>query len=596
MCGLFGIYSREYDEGLLSGSRFPDCLSRLALRGPDEYERCFIRDDDGAIRGEGLHYRLSITGQEWGRQPYSYLGSILLFNGEIYNTSELAWILNEKGIDARENADTEILAKMLYVFGWKALPLINGVYAFSYYKNGSLLFGRDPTGTRPLFYASIREALIVSSDSVVISSINSSEIDDGQIRFYLAFGFTSPGRSIFRDINKVLPGQCLRYDVTTKCLETVWQYSFPVNSRNIIGRSKSRLKEEVSREIIDQLPTSTNVGVMLSGGLDSTIIASTLINNGAKASYFTSRVIGFPGFEQYDEDFKRAVTFAKSSKIELDIVNIDSSADSFLSGVDSWFTTMTEPQANFSGLGVFYISKHARGVGTRVLMSGDGSDELFGGYDRYKVILLRSALGRIFRKSRSYRELLQEALKYYRLTDFLSIGEGTDDLMENLQRYIFSNEFTSIKPYSIAQRADFRIWLAEESNMRVDSASMANGVEVRVPFQSIRLIDMYYSDSWIGKVGMREGKIQLRQAFPEIPKYIRKAKKLGWNTPESKWFRGALYQEAHDLFQNVENTPLGKYFRRKELSELLDRHRLGSYSRNEVKTVYSLMKWMSKRC
>ena len=105
--------------------------------------------------------------------------------------------------------------------------------------------------------------------------------------------------------------------------------------------------------------------------------------------------------------------------------------------------------------------------------------------------------------------------------------------------------------------------------MRVDSASMANGVEVRVPFQSIRLIDMYYSDSWIGKVGMREGKIQLRQAFPEIPKYIRKAKKLGWNTPESKWFRGALYQEAHDLFQNVENTPLGKYFRRKELSELL---------------------------
>ena len=608
MCGVTGFVDFEAKSSL---DTLRGMMGEIIHRGPDSAGE-YISPGKNAHLGIR---RLSIIDLKTGDQPIKNEdGSVVVtYNGEIYNYLPLKKQLLKKGHKFRTKSDTEVLAHLYEEYGEGLCKYLNGMFAFAIWdeKNQRLVLARDRAGIKPLYYYQNGSLLIYGSEVKTILNHPSYKkvISNEAILLYGYYGFIPGEYSAFRGIKKLLPGHCATFSkkgLSIKRYFAVEQFK---------AEEKRSLDKLLQETVTSQLQADVPVGVFLSGGLDSSLIAYYI----SKTSRLKSFSIGFkePGFDESGYAHRVAKTIGTQHYSEeftpLDVTEI----------FEKVSDKLDEPLADASLLPTYKLSKLARRY-VKVSLSGDGGDELFGGYPTQQAHLFAkyldllpgsaSALGAILEKipesvvslmplsfkDYSKKKLGKIVLKgmslknperhlYWMRTFFLGEdllfdkkGAGTDKFIPNLE---------AVKsPTKKAQIIDFYTYLRDDFLVKTDRASMFNSLEVRVPYLDNEVIDYAFGTS-NPHISLFRTKIQLRKILEDkLPEVARRPKK-GFGIPLEKWLRGPLKDFS---YSTLSNPKLYNYVEKKKVSKILDEHnRLGINRAGAIWQLIMLSGWLT---
>lgn len=598
MCGIAGIVSfdKPVEEKIL-----PKMLSQIKHRGPDQ-RGMYIKPNISM----GIQ-RLSIIDISSGNQPIENEdgGVAVVFNGEIYNYRELTKDLINKGHIFKTKSDTEVLVHLYEVYGENMSKFLNGMFSFAIWdrKKQLIFISRDPVGIKPLYYFQKGDELIFGSELKTILTYEGfkKEINRDALRTYSIFGYIPSNISIFKNIYKLSPGSNLIFSKTRKRI--VSYYS--LNSNNFSGNQN--IDEILKEAVISQSMADVPLGVLLSGGIDSSLISYYLTQN------LTRSIKSFSiGFEEKDFDE------SSYAKMVSNILKTDHYQESFSpKDVYSLFPTiigkMDEPLADPSLFPTFKLSALAR-KHVKVVLSGDGGDELFGGYPTYQGHLVAEKFNRFFPQilvntglwladfshlsfdNYPFVETAKRFLKginkegIQRHLSWMSL-DGLESLMN--KDLLRSNKLSEHYEKKIAkitkktptkyQLLDFYTYLTDDLLVKVDRASMFNSLEVRVPFLDLKVIQYAFSTQ-LTHVSLFETKKILRELLKKhLPSSIVARRKKGFGIPLSKW----VYDDLKNLvYEHLENKDLYNYFDKNEVERLWDDHM--KKRRNNSKVLWML--------
>jgi asparagine synthase (glutamine-hydrolysing) len=595
MCGIYITNIPFTKEEIVSK------LKSIDYRGPDNlgYE----------IIGEVSmgHLRLSILDlDERSNQPYSYKSFKIIFNGEIYNFEEIKNELISIGYNFETTSDTEVLIIGYTVWGKEILTKLNGMFAFSIYDtvNKKIFCARDRMGVKPFFY--YWKEGIFEICSQLRPLINSqSKVSDEAISIYLDCGYIPSPYSILQDVYKLLPGYYMEIDLEKKTLTTSEYWNLKeVKVKNIsYDQAKEELHELLKDAVKIRLQSDVPLGSFLSGGIDSALISSIASEISDKP--INTFTIGFED-PKYDES-KIAAKFANiigSKHIE----TICGPKDA-LEMLPKLVKVYDEPFADSSALPSLLLNYVTKKYVT-VALTGDGGDESFFGYvhfDSVKKFIFLSKISMnlrfLFSKILSlnfYENKLsnyKRVLRLKNINDFIeAIFIGYDSLQKDRKKSWLSNYFgiRCLSPDPIQKAADLNIklWLENDSNVKVDRASMAFSVESRSPFLDFRVVEYARNlpVSFRYKNGIK--KRILRDILEEyIPENIFNIPKKGFSIPLARWLREDLKDEVilelNEIFLNkVPNLDVPKF--KKQLMHHMD----GKYDYSfNIWKLFLLAKW-----
>ncbi len=580
MCGIIGFFASTGTHDLMSG------LQALAHRGPDD--RGSYVDSSSRV-GLG-HARLSILDtSQLGHQPMlSSDGQVvLIFNGEIYNFPELRSNLEADGVIFKSQSDSEVLLNLYLAFGESMLTMLNGIFSFAIWDGSrkKMLIARDAFGVKPIYYSSSADGFIFASEIKGLLALTSSEllVDKFALQQYLTFLWSPGERSPIKSIKKLPPGEALW--IADGKIEKKWQwYLLPAFRKNNVLRSKSglitsvetHLREAVHRQMLSDVP----VGAFLSGGLDSSAVVAFAREKNSDMPCFTIETSG--GQEEgMVDDLPYARRVAKHLGVQLNIVTVESSA--MASGLENMVAMLDEPLADPAPLNVLYISQLARENGVKVLLSGAGGDDLFTGYRRHYAIQLDQWIRMIPSGIRSGIERCTSSLNvsrpFFRRLAKLFTGsslEGDERIInyfrwadEKTIRSLFTEEVRmelddidaaepmfeflkplpeSVVPLERMLALEQRFFLADHNLNYTDKMSMAAGIEVRVPFLDLELVDFAAQIPTKYKQRGSVGKWVLKKAMePYLPSDVIYRPKTGFGAPLRRWIRFELRELLGDL-------------------------------------------------
>lgn len=563
MCGISGYFSR------LKEFRFD---SELALslklqshRGPD---------GNGVWKNEKAgfaHSRLSIIDvSSGGAQPMSLINDKLhiCFNGEIYNYKELRVELEALGCYFKSESDTEVILHAYDQWGEASFSRFNGMFAIALFDTDKeeLILARDRYGIKPLYYYINDEwAFFASELGSLLAFPIPRELDYASVSSYFQFSYVSENRSILKDIYQVDPGTWIKLSEKSTTKEKYYhlkQDKLAISYDEALTGIKERLEKSVARRLIADVPVAT----FLSSGLDSSIITYLAAENQRGISSYSA---GFSQFPFYDESVK-AKEFAK--QLQLKHNSIDLLQENMLESIETILDSFSEPFADSSAIAFYELSK---GVSkdVKVVLSGDGADELFGGYRKHKAEWLfqnyprltslsakfgsafssyeggrNSTLANLKRQSKKWIEgsSLSKEERYVLFASMCSSNDLSSILKNkgNYQRDL-NHSLDSIND---VLKEDFDRVLTGDMLYKVDRTSMLNGLEVRVPFLDHELVDFVFSlpSEWKLRNGNR--KSLLKDAYKDsIPKQIIQGKKKGFEVPIGDWFKGPLKGKIDEL-------------------------------------------------
>jgi len=565
MCGIAGIWSISADSEN-AASLMEEMTQRQVHRGPDT---------GGIIRCKNVylgHRRLSIIDLDSrSNQPIKDLSGnyFLVFNGEIYNYLELKTeLISRYDINFSTTSDTEVLLYGLKHEGEGFIQKLNGFFAFAFYDTlkNEILLARDRYGIKPLYYSDQNSHFLFASElKSVLKGIVHVSIDKQSLFNYLQLSYIPAPNTIVKEVKKLEPGHLLSINSEGIRKRSYYEIDLPEKYKQHIGVGAFREKLQDSVEL--RLRADVPVGTFLSGGLDSSVISLLASRKREKISAFS---VGFPDQPFYDEspDAKKIADQLQLDHhvLELNESDIDSQVGAILDSFD-------EPFADSSAILVNLISKFAR-EHVKVVLSGDGADEIMGGYNKHRAMLhsldknfinffLRSgshALS-LFPESRSKASLNQiRKLKRYakglrfplaeRYEQWASFTEKTqvrkiikDELHgHDLEISIDPEDFNSIL------KADMKLVLANDMLHKVDLMSMRHSLEVRVPFLDHNLVNYLFTIPASEKVDKKSGKNIMRKAFEQDfpPEFFNK-KKRGFEAPLIHWLAGPLKSLRKDL-------------------------------------------------
>ena len=570
MCGFTGFVGNFINPR----EKLEYCNKILFHRGPDMSD--IFYEEKSKI---GLaHSRLSILDISSNAiQPIKDdLGNVLVFNGEIYNYKIIKEKLDKiKSIKWNSTSDTEILFNSLIYFGVEnTLEIIEGMYAFCFVKkdNNTIYLCRDISGEKPLYYYQSDDKLIFSSEVKPINYlVDQKKISSDILNNYINFNFNWNNNSVFLNIFSLKPGNYLKFDLNKKKLSInqFWKYEekyhfFKKNNQYSKKNFDNLLKNEIEKELISDVP----VGTFMSSGLDSTLVTSI-------ASTFKKDMQVYSiGYE--DKNFDESEQAYKISNY-LDI-KFNKILFKF-SDVPSLFEELTDrldlPHTDQSDLPLYLLCKNAKKNGSKVILTGDGGDELFGGYNRHiwgKNILEMNSLIKIpinfilkynliistieFLNNllpRKYFQLdlkskilkFSKLLKYKNLNDiylFLLKNNNESDLIELFYDKDMSNLRNMMK-------YDFQFYLPNNVLYKSDRCSMYNSIEIRAPLLSKNIIEYSLCMQDRNIVNNFQGKLILRKALRKhLPESLIQSKKSGFSIPLAKWIRGPLNDWAKNIF------------------------------------------------
>ena len=593
MCGIVGIASTRSsiaERGVLGRA-----CDTLRHRGPDDAGEWW--SDDGRV-GLG-HRRLSIIDlSPAGHQPmHGGSGQLsIVFNGEIYNFVELRAQLAAKGHAFRSQTDTEVILAAYQEWGSGCIARFNGMFAYALYdaRAQTLLLARDRGGEKPLFYAFDGATLGFASELKALIAVRRlpAKIEPRALDAYLAMGFVPGELCILEGVNKLPPAHALTLDLRTAQLK-VWRYwelpQPPASSRpaeELLGELETLLQDAVRRQLVADVP----VGVLLSGGVDSSLVTAMAVRSNANVRTFTIR---FPGFGSYDETTHARLIAGHFGTQHTEMDAGECTVD-LLPVLARQFD---EPLVDSSMIPTHLVSGLVRRHCT-VALGGDGGDELFGGYIHYNRLLwVQKNLGWIPHPLRAACARLGERLLPVGFKGRNWLQSLDVDLRQGLpliasyfdaeaRRGLLGEPVGSPSAEAIraarmpashdlldrATRMDFHNYLPEDILVKLDRASMLNSLEVRAPLLDYRLIEFAF-----GKVPAHlkatasSRKILLKKLAARIlPKSFDLERKQGFSVPLASWLRSAPWQGY------FEQTLLeGGFFRRGFVAGLLDGQRNG---------------------
>ncbi len=582
MCGIAGIFEFE-DQSRPIDRRVLLAMTRsLAHRGPD---------GEGVWTSPGIglgHRRLSILDlSECASQPMVHPSRdlVITYNGEVYNFRELRATLEGKGHTFRSTSDTEVVLAAYAEWGSGVVDRISGIYAFAIWdgEQRRVFLARDPIGVKPLFYSVDDGTLRFGSEIKAILSDPAvgREIDEAALDAFLTFGYTPAPATGFRRVRQLLPGHCATVDRNGFRSWRYWKNPYGERARAVdFPTALTEFTERFDRITRAQLVSDVPVGAFLSGGLDSAAVVRAMKRGDLGPVHALTVGFGEPGFDE--RDGARETASALGVSLEEQELSVD--AATLLPELSRH---MEEPTADSSMLPVYLLCQAARRRFT-VAMSGDGADELLAGYETYRATALATTYRRLpaFVRHRVLQPLANRLpvsdRKYNlhqvatRFTAGAELGPGRDHCA---WRIIFNNAMKS-RLYTPAFRevslsrdplaeyarhiqavpaarerlagllnADTEFYLPNDMLVKVDRMSMANSLEVRVPFLDIEMVR--YCANLPGEFKLRRNKVRkhiLRESLREsVPNSILDRPKSGFNIPVERWMRGALGDLLFDV-------------------------------------------------
>ncbi len=552
MCGIIGFNWK--DRKLLKKQ-----LDLIKYRGPD---------DSGHFTDSKIslgHNRLSIIDlSKKGKQPMTYLNYTITFNGEIYNFKEIKEELKKHNYKFKTNSDTEVIIYAYDKWKEKCLNKFNGMFAFCIYdkKNKELFLARDRFGIKPLYYINKNNKFAFSSEiKALLAFLNKKEIDKTGLKQFFNFRFTLNNKTIVKDIEKFLPGHYMIYCLKSKSIKEYEKY-YELKKQKIKNRSfnfyKKILRELMDKAVKRRMVADVPVACLLSGGIDSSII--TLL-----AKKYNNNLNTFSiGFETTNE-----LPFAKlvSKKINTNHYEFKINKDNILNYLDQMVFHMDEPIGDPGFLPIFVLSKQIKKY-NKVVLSGDGGDEVFCGYDRYKMFQYGKTL-RNFMFTDFKNDILRRIKNMKGKNDFNAFFEiirlfDDKELKKlNIKKYNAENFWKNKYKQALlnAQEFDINTLLPNDFFMKADKMSSAFGLEQRVPFLDHELVEFAFSIPVKYKLKLWNEKYILKESYKkDLPEKIAKRRKHGFDVPIDYWFQNVLSTKLKNLLgKNNHNLYNKKY-------------------------------------
>ncbi len=577
MCGIAGLIATSAQ---LARRALPPMVRALAHRGPDDSGEAYLPFGSRCLALG--HRRLSIIDlSSAGHQPMVHprTGDQLVFNGEIYNFPDLRTGLEAEGDTFEGHCDTEVLLHGLSRYGTAFLDRLEGMYAFGFYnaRESSLLLARDPLGIKPLYTARAAGAVLFASEvrGLLASGLVSDRLDRRGLASLLAYGAVQQPLALFHDVSCFMPGTFQKFtvdgDATGDPPRRFWQFPTPqpIAPEEATARLDGAMTGAVRRHLISDVP----LGVFLSSGLDSTIVAGLAAEHTRHLRTFT---VAFSDQEDFSE-LELARETAQIFGLEHTEVRLD--GPDATAALGEWLLALDQPSVD--GLNTFIISRAVRREGIVVALSGLGGDELFGGYSSFADVpklngvlskisfmppALRVALGKLItlRRSRSVRDKMSDIMR----TDFSLLALYlqrrrlcSDDQLDSLG-LPRSDLAPGYVPYdaleSLRLDPNDPVWTVSElesafyqGNMLLrdsDVTGMAHGLEIRVPMLDRGVAE--FAHSLPGRARLIPGawnKQLLRSTFPRFLRADLLAQgKRGFALPIRRWMTGPIRELCED--------------------------------------------------
>ena len=599
MCGFIGFITDINDKRIsLYEEKFEYYLSQLNNRGPDytETKKIFLKDKFIKV---GFS-RLAIQDlNSNANRIFHNDNAILLFNGEIYNQKFLKKkYIND--IDLATSTDTEVLFNLLLKYGTKIISEIRGIFSivFINLKQQSIECIRDFTGTKPLYYSIDNKNFFFSSEAWFLYSISQKKINVESFNFFLNFGFPPQENSLIENVKKVKSRNILKIDLKSNTHEKTEYFNL-----NKIKDSKKIDPDEVLKSIDNaveiNLLADTKIGTFLSGGIDSSLITILSKKYNSNIEGFTTVYLPEKKYEKFNIDYQYSKQLSKDLNINLNVhfvENISHVLDDFYKVTDY----LDEPISNLNFLNTYWQSKQAKSQNFKVILTGDGSDELFCGYDRYHKLFLANYL-RFFsiinKKIKNYNTIQNEKMPHF----FYSIFNNTNlnELLKENNYLEESKKINLLKNINFKSKVDyinyfdFKYWLTNESNFKLDKCTMINSIEARVPFQDSNLIKRFFFTENSKKFSFFNRKFLLKKN-DLIPEYIKNRKKNGWFTPENIFLETNLTKIINDVFvkNEIKNQEI---FDQKNLNSFFNSFKQkGFLLKREITTIILFQIWYNK--
>jgi asparagine synthase (glutamine-hydrolysing) len=603
MCGIAGVYNFKTDRPV-SEESIKDMISVINYRGPD---------GEGVFKSGSVglgHKRLTIIDtSERSNQPMtSQHGSqTICYNGEVYNYLELTTYLQSVGIELRTSSDTEVLLELLRLEGPKALEKLNGMFAFAYWDESdqALMLVRDRVGIKPLYYQETDQGIVFASEikSILALGDSSNKVNRSLIDGYMSLGYCTGNNTLFEGIKKVPPGHYIVVKNNKIELRQYWNMVFDksidLGEEYYIKKAHDLFEDSVKLQLRSDVP----LGVFLSGGIDSSAVVAMMWKLGAK-DIKTFSVAWDYGNEFDETQYARKI----AKQFNTDHTEYFMTHKEFKDFLPEYIRHMDEPVTEAAAISLYYLAMKTKEKVT-VVLSGEGSDEVFGGYGIYrsmqlvehykkipsiihKVInpLMRS-LGHSFSK---YADLSETPLEQsYAGVSFYDSKQKHNLYSQSFKIEAAENDvFKTLAPYygytmgqdlqSKMQYIDIKTWLVDDLLIKADRMSMAASLELRVPFLDHRFLELAANMPSQYRNKKNQSKYIIKKAMePYLDDEILYRKKQGFPTPLAIMFQGDLKDFVSDIIDS-DLAHSREYFNPQEVKRLLTEHIEGIQDHHKI--------------
>ena len=593
MCGIFGIYF--FDRGHpVNKQMVVDASNTMVHRGPDG-SGYYIHDNIGLG-----HRRLSIIDLAAGNQPMFNEDEqvVTVYNGEIYNYKEIKKELEAKGHIFQTDCDTEVIVHGYEQWGSNCVDKFNGMFVFVVWDNRAkkMWVVRDRLGIKPLYYYSDKAVFICASEikAILKTGLVTPELNENVLDAYFSLGYVPGPQTMFRGTKKLMPGHWLMVGNSEIKDSEYWDFNVDRFHEVDFDTASQHVRELLADAVQKRLMSDVPLGAFLSGGLDSSMVVA-LMNEVVSDRVNTFTV----GYNEGESEEKYAKILADKFKTNHHVFYLE--ADDFFSSLKTLVNYAEEPIVEPAAIALYHIAKLAREKVT-VLLSGEGSDEVFGGYYLYQymakidkarkflpnfIFPLLKNLGNLVpkMKQRKYLDWLTLPLsnRYQGTSSYLTDSQKkilySPDFLNNKSDYLkslFDAYFERVKKMDkLCQMlyVDTKTWLVDDLLVKADKMTMAASVELRVPFLDHRLVDAVMALPAKYKINRGEEKYVLKKiAEPLLPREIVYRKKMGFPVPTRDWFQGEL---MHQIGDEISGLKRGPWFQAKMLDRVLAGHKAG---------------------
>lgn len=598
MCGITGFINNKSDKENI----IKRMSERIKHRGPDG--EGIYTDDNVAL----AHRRLSIIDINAGKQPmYNEDNSlVVIFNGEIYNYLELRDELKKKKHKFKTHSDTEVLLHGYEEYGNNLPKHLRGMFAFAIYdiKKKTMFLARDNFGIKPLYYAMFNDTFMFASEIKCFLEHPDfkKELNEELIGPYLSFSFTPTEETFFKGVYRLEPGCSLFYKNGKFKIERYYKLEFKekeISYNDAVKKISEAMKDSVSHHLL----ADVEVGSFLSSGIDSSYIVSL-------AHPSKTYTVGY-NKERYSE-----IDLAKDLALKLNIDNKSKiiTKDEYMKIIPDVMYYMDEPTSDPASVALYFVASLAS-KDLKVVLSGEGADEFFGGYNTYREevdykfynkipFFIRRAISKVcslLPEVRGINFLVRRGKTleedYIGVNKVFSEKESNKVLKKkrtiknsDITKKVF-DEFKDESNIVKMQAIDINFWLIKDILQKADRMTMANSLEGRVPFVDKEVFKVASSLPIDYKVSKINTKLALRDAAKEvIPNESYKKKKLGFPVPVREWMKDDLVYD--EIKKTLTSDNANKFFNTKYVVDLLDVHKSGRKDNyRKIWTIYCFLKW-----